>query len=49
MLIGKITKLELIKTAKGHIPRTSGCGFYKNKVRDKKIRRSEDKEYSKDS
>jgi hypothetical protein len=45
--IGTITKLELIKSPKGHIPRVGGCGFYRNRKADRKLRRLADKEYAK--
>ena len=40
---GTITALELAKAPRGHSPRSSGCGFYKNRRKDKKLNRREGK------
>ena len=46
-IIGVITKLELIKAPKGHTPHLSGTGAYRNRRKDKKLRRIESKQLSK--
>lgn len=45
--VGTISKLDLIRAPKGHIPRAAGCGIFRNRRADKKLRRLNDRQESK--
>jgi hypothetical protein len=43
LYVGTITKLDLLRAPKGHSPHISGTGAFRDRKRDKKLRRRDDR------